>query len=426
MRKGPYVNDNTGIAYMKNAAGVVIAGPWLTNRILAESGTFVSVKTPGFKNLKRRQLPWNPFSQTFLSEKRSEGAITNTGANQYTVGFCYGNIGGSASALYEVDSSEVSAIAKSKLLGTLSNSSVNLAQSFAERTQTANLLGSSVNRLATLALAIKRGNFKHAINLIETTASGQEIARLRRLTRKFEASSDLRIYRRNVDPLGSNTRATMDFFGNAWLEFSYGWRPFVNDIYGSCELLANTYHLKRPTVVSRKHEVSISRLGYPCRTQTAPFGTKNIEMAYSASTRKVRYIVEYLEDNQVLSMLAQTGLTNPLLLGWELLPYSFVMDWFLPLGQYLKNLDATRGLVFQRGVRVESWSHSHTTKWVCDKKDARDNWVSGCGRNLVSQGKVRTVLSSFPSPSLPAWRLPTSLSQATSGLSLLNQIFYRK
>lgn len=423
MRKGPYVNDNTGIAYMKNAAGVVIGGPWLTNRILAESGTFVSVKTPGFKNLKRSQLPWNPFSQTFLSERRTEGFITNTTANQYTVGFCYGNIGGSSWKLFEVSSAEVSAIAKSKLLNELSNSSVNLAQSFAERTQTANLLGTSVNRLATLALAIKRGNFSHAVKLIETTASGQELARLRRLARKFESSSDVRIYRRQVNPLGSNTRSVMDFFGNAWLEFSYGWRPLVNDIYGSCELLANTYNLKRPTVVSKKHEMTLSSLGYPCRIKNEPFGTKNIEMAYSASTRKVRYVVEYLEDSQALTLLAQTGMTNPALLAWELLPYSFVIDWAYPLGQYLKNLEATRGLVFQRGVRVETWNHSHTTKWVCDKKDVRDNWVSGCSRDLVSQGKTRTVLASFPSPSLPAWRLPTSNSQIASGLSLLNQLF---
>lgn len=45
-----------------------------------------------------------------------------------------------------------------------------------------------------------------------------------------------------------------------------------------------------------------------------------------------------------LHWLASFGITNPLELAWELIPYSFVIDWAFNVGNVLSGLDALIGV----------------------------------------------------------------------------------
>lgn len=40
--------------------------------------------------------------------------------------------------------------------------------------------------------------------------------------------------------------------------------------------------------------------------------------------------------------MAQLGLLNPEIVAWELLPFSFVADWFIPIGSYLEARSITK------------------------------------------------------------------------------------
>lgn len=44
-----------------------------------------------------------------------------------------------------------------------------------------------------------------------------------------------------------------------------------------------------------------------------------------------------------------TVILSPLLTAWELVPYSFVIDWFLPIGDFLAQYSSTDGLTFLSG-----------------------------------------------------------------------------
>lgn len=50
-------------------------------------------------------------------------------------------------------------------------------------------------------------------------------------------------------------------------------------------------------------------------------------------------------------MLNQLGLANPLATAWELVSYSFVVDWFVPIGPVLNALSARAGLIFVDGSK---------------------------------------------------------------------------
>lgn len=47
------------------------------------------------------------------------------------------------------------------------------------------------------------------------------------------------------------------------------------------------------------------------------------------------------------------GMQDPLGLAWDLIPYSFVVDWAMPIGNVLGALASIRGLSFLGGVTIQ-------------------------------------------------------------------------
>jgi hypothetical protein len=282
--------------------------------------------------------------------------------------------------------------ARQKVLQKLKDSSVNLAQAFAERKQTVSMISKSVNRLASAALAVRRGNLNHAVNLLGMKYAGKDL-------------------RKEVKPHPSN-------LANYWLEFNYGWRPLLSDIKGSAELIAKTFAENRPSVATGSHTQFKTDRGL-CRQ-----GDGWREDYLSQHFARSRYVIQFREDNAFAARMASTGITDPLLLAWELLPYSFVVDWFLPIGSYLSSLSATRGLVFYRGSVSKQWGMVCTTTHSPTPVQNGTSTVQGLGRSIDQSHKSRTILNGFPSPTLSLNRDPFGASRALSGIALLTQAFF--
>lgn len=112
-----------------------------------------------------------------------------------------------------------------------------------------------------------------------------------------------------------------------WLELQYGWKPLISDVYEAAKAYEAITNGPRTSRVS----VSISREGRK-DTSASPFNwTGN-------GTIKERWRIIY-EMTEQLSNARSLGLTDPASVVWELIPYSFVVDWFLPIGTYLENLN---------------------------------------------------------------------------------------
>lgn len=127
-----------------------------------------------------------------------------------------------------------------------------------------------------------------------------------------------------------------------WLELQYGWRPLLSDIWGAIN------HLMK-----EGRDPLISVKGY---AQEEDEMIQNISGLLGASCT-LRYRVQhkcwvrlyYRLNNAGLAEVSSLGLLNPLEVIWELVPYSFVVDWVLPIGPWLGSLTADAGFSFVGG-----------------------------------------------------------------------------
>lgn len=66
------------------------------------------------------------------------------------------------------------------------------------------------------------------------------------------------------------------------------------------------------------------------------------------------------------SLSAVTSIADPLAVGWDLVPWSFIVDRFVDLGSYLELRNATVGTMFRSGCLSYffEWNAKAETPWV--------------------------------------------------------------
>jgi hypothetical protein len=159
-----------------------------------------------------------------------------------------------------------------------------------------------------------------------------------------------------------------------WLEYKYGWVPLLIDVKKSAEFFAQQ-QMSRPIQFTVKGRKTANFSWSDTTHYTANYGgdatfTKSLLGSFE-SRMKIRCEVT----NPHLSALQQLGLTNPALVAWELVPYSFVFDWFISVGDYLQGLTALHG------ITVKSAMVSHTRdQYTLYKQPTTDGVITVGGR----------------------------------------------
>jgi len=172
-----------------------------------------------------------------------------------------------------------------------------------------------------------------AVNVIEWKQSVDLIAKdgltmlnFARKLNRFDFVGAARVLKTHV-PKG--LKATAKSFGNNFLKYHFGWEPLVNDIGAAVNTLQHPVAQKAIKGRGRTQDLEVFRndFGNP-----ALYGVRTTTYTYYTSCQ-IGCMVRV--DNPNLYLASQLGFVNPVSVAWELVPFSFVVDWFVNVGQFL-------------------------------------------------------------------------------------------
>lgn len=205
-----------------------------------------------------------------------------------------------------------------ELLGKISDQKANLAMAYAEAHKTSEQILGTARRVSDAYRHFKRGNLSAVAKTLNIPY--------------FPKRNGLGVHK-------------------TWLEYKYGWMPLLMDVKGTAELFAQ-HVVGRPLRFSVQKRQTVSFNWSEMTPYTAWGGGLTAHyFRYLTGTYNLRCKIECEVTNPHSSALQQMGLTNPALLAWELIPFSFVFDWFISVGDYLKGLSSLHGISVRRAMR---------------------------------------------------------------------------
>lgn len=424
-RPPPYSSSVEAVGFYTNSSGVRSRNSaYDSSREYLKDRLWSSVKTVNYKRLKERDLPVNRYQSYTGIISDSLTKIKRKNSPEAWEGYSRMVVGTSHTALLNVRNQAWTSTfpiardqAVNSLLTRIGNLKFNAAQAFAERKKTADMLIRTVNRFITFGILFRKGRFVEANKILMDRPKNLFLWR----------SESGKVYEGIFQGVKKSRRAffsrdhfrplSQKDFANAWLETSYGWRPLLSDIYGAAELLAEQHTESRPTR-------SVGR-GKQEKDFTYKYTTEGLTGESRGHAEVKCMIIAYYDvASQYLDLLRSTGIANPGLLAWEVLPLSFVFDWFIPVGKYLEAVNATMGLEFKKAsigflskIEAEAFTTSNETQWI----------LTGTARMQYDYAEYsRSVLTDFPTAALPSVSMGLNVFQVLSGMALLQQRFGAK
>lgn len=219
-------------------------------------------------------------------------------------------------------------------------------------------------------------------------------------------------------------------WANEWLELQYGWLPLLSDVYNAAEELID-YNRSRCVIRGRAKFTDQARGIRQISdsfdwTGTGYFAASQVNANYdSFMVTKSQCVVELAEPTSLQRIARWTSL-NPLSIAWELTPYSFVADWFLDIGGYLRETETallfnstfaggyrTAILEIEVQEKIDFFDTSNVFFTALSKIKSEANYA----RLVVN----RVVYDSYPLPTLPQIKTDLSWKRLLSAAALLTQ-----
>lgn len=255
------------------------------------------------------------------------------------------------------------------------HSSAELAMMFAERREACDGIIQRVGTLRRAWLELRRGNFKKFLKTLDVPPKRKHRGLVR--VRAKQASA-------------------------YWLEYWFGWSPLVNGIYDAVSLLDSPYPSFRVVAVGGNRLTGKM-------SDWQPYDHLNL----------VRIQADVSVANEMLYRASQFGVVNPAVIAWELVPFSFLVDWFIPIGRYLQSYTDFVGLDLQNAF------HTKFTKGTGSYWYPAQN--TGYGRLRTSTKSVFVERIMGVPGFVPQWSLPGRLSvtRAATSIALLVSLFIK-
>lgn len=196
------------------------------------------------------------------------------------------------------------------------------------------MLGKRLFQLSEFARALRKGRLGDAWNFMSLNPdlSLREMKSGRVEDSRFVSG---RRRQRAADIQNEKRRILRDV-GNVVLEWRYGWSPLMNDIQNAMSVLSKDYS-GSPLPLKGRCTRRFSEVLYTF-TDGATIPVKG------TFTEKVTVKGRIRVNNPNVLLANQLGVLNLAGVVWEAIPFSFLVDWFLSVGDFLKSLTDFAGL----------------------------------------------------------------------------------
>lgn len=155
----------------------------------------------------------------------------------------------------------------------------------------------STSAIITGVRSLKRGDLTGALRSLSRSVGGSSVDAARK-----------RLNRKDVS--------------GAWLALQYGWLPLYEDVYAASTAFEALSAPLSMTVPKATRVIRTNRSRESCHN--------------GYDVRSSRFSFNHVTLSALPTYAQQMGLNNPAEIAWELLPWSFVVDWFFPIGRYIR------------------------------------------------------------------------------------------
>jgi hypothetical protein len=191
-------------------------------------------------------------------------------------------------------------------------------------------------------------------------------------------------------------------WADALLEYSFGWAPMVSDIGSAVDVLQNGVP---PALIRGRGKNTASGIVHD--------NTIGKTTVWSAAYR-VQLMCKVRVNNPNLFLANQLGLVNLASVAWELVPFSFVVDYFVNVNQFLEQFTDFWG--------VDVIEPFETDKFLSESKESRQSPTDPFEMWAGRYEAISRVVGPFPGPTLRVkkpWKL--SSKRAATSVALLLQ-----
>lgn len=269
---------------------------------------------------------------------------------------------------------------------------------------------------------------KQSLKMVANLATGIAHGTDRLMEADFKQPKSFRKF------LANASEEAISNFSGKYLEFLYGWKPLADDVENAFQSMLDGYtgpeqkRFRLKVKKSRKKK-SIIELD---RAASTYWTTNYVWRQLLDKVNFAKIVLHYEFPSQAGEMLPTM---TPFGTAWEAAPWSFVVDWFVPIGDWVGAMEATQYAIYMhdavltQSVKVASQKNSRS-RWIYTPKPSLDpGWQISLFQPPAVSGfsyfMTREVLS--PVQVLDRIRFPSfsskfGLPQASQALALLSQV----
>jgi len=288
--------------------------------------------------------------------------------------------------------------------------SFNGANFIAECHQPIKMIADISTSLAATLYGLRKGDFTRVSEILDaakeygkpyTNARSKEIKKLMTVRSRSEFFKDVK-----------NNIISEEEMAARVLQYQYGIKPLLSDMHDGAEAISR--------VNNDKYFLNGLQMKVKAKRTISATDTSYYASGITSRSRVIRCTLRAVLKARP-DYLTLLHVNDPLSAGWEVMPWSFVADWVLPIGTWLQSLDTVRS--FEWGDCWRTLFEEIENKFVALQGDISGGVITlGDGASLKFVNVSRQIypigLSTF-TPPLPEYKSGIVPEHWLNGISLL-------